>query len=110
MSAYGTQPTLRPAGNPFEPDRRDWLRLFGGVLFAAGAIVLAARKSDWGAGAYFFTFLIPCALLYALGFAGRRAWPGLQGWQSAFFAFGILLLPLVLVEFVDAIGGTPGAK
>jgi hypothetical protein len=112
MNAYATPggPTGTQAG-PFVPDRRDWLRLLGGVLFASGALVLLIRKSnDWGNWAQFFALLVPCAVLYGLGFAGRRGWRRVQGWQTAFFAFAILLLPIVLLLFVDAIGGTPGAR
>ena len=100
-----------PRAGPFAPDRRDWLRLAGGLVFAAGAIALALRKeSDWGDWALFFVFAIPCAALYALAFAGRRDLPRLQGWQSAYFVFASLLLPLALLEFVDAVGGDAGAE
>jgi hypothetical protein len=110
MTAYGTPAAAGPNPGPFEPDRRDWLRLLGGILFASGAIVLAVRKADWSDWALLLTFLVPCVLLYGLAFAGRRAWPALQGWQSAFYTFAVLLLPLVFLQFVNAVGGTPGAK
>lgn len=109
MNAHATPPGAG-ADARFAPDRRDWLRLLGGVLFAAGAVVLWIRKEgEWDPWALLLVFLVPCALLYVLGFAGRR-WPRLQGWQSAFFTFAVLLLPLVFLQFIEAIGGDTGSR
>jgi hypothetical protein len=100
----------RPAW-AFVPDRRDWLRLLGGVLFAAGALVLVLRKgNEWGNWALLATIAIPCLVLYAGALGARRVWPVLQGWQSAFFAFAAILLPIALLLFIQAVGGTPGTK
>jgi hypothetical protein len=118
MTVVGPSPPgspLPPAGapplaGPFEPDRRDWLRLLGGVAFAAGAVVLGIRKSGWSDWAVLVVLLLPCVLLYGLALAGRRRAPGLQGWQSAFYAFAVLLLPLVLVQFVSAVGGDTSSR
>ncbi len=89
----------------FLPDRRDWLRLVGGLLFGLGAIVLLYRRSDtWGAGARFVVLLVPCVAFYALAVAGTRTGIALQPWQSVFFVFGLLLVPAVLLLFVDWIG------
>src|SRR3954454_22394513 len=111
MNAYATPAAAgRPAG-PFAPDRRDWLRLLGGVVVASGALVLAVRKSsEWSEWALLFTFLIPCVLLYGLAFAAHRVWPALQGWQSAFLAFAVLLLPLVFLQFISAVHGDTGSR
>ena len=109
MNAYGT-PAAAGTDDRFVPDRRDWLRLLGGILFATGAVVLSIRKeTDWSSWALLLVFLVPCAALYALAFAGRR-WPSLQGWQSAFFAFAVLLLPLVFFQFIEAIDGDTGSR
>jgi hypothetical protein len=110
MNAHGTPAAAGPTDDRFVPDRRDWLRLLGGLLFATGAVVLSIRKdTTWSSWALLLVFLIPCAVLYALAFAGRR-WPSLQGWQSAFFAFAVLLLPLVFFQFVEAIDGDTGSR
>lgn len=109
MNAHGT-PAAAGTDDRFIPDRRDWLRLLGGILLASGAVVLSIRKEgDWSSWALLVVFLIPCAALYALALAGRR-WPSLQGWQSAFFAFAVLLLPLVFFQFIEAIDGDTGSR
>jgi hypothetical protein len=106
MSAYGTPAAAGHDGGPWVPDRRDWLRLLGGVMFAAGAAVLAIRKgTEWSDWALLALLAFPCLLLYVLAFAGRRAWPVVQGWQAAFLAFATLLLPLALFQFLTAIDG-----
>jgi hypothetical protein len=110
MTAFGTPAAAGPPAGPFAPDRRDWLRLLGGVAFAAGAVVLAIRKGgDWSDWVVLLLFLVPCVALYAPAFAARRALPGLQGWQSAFLAFAVLLLPAVLLQFIEAIDGSTGS-
>jgi hypothetical protein len=111
MSAYGTPAAAGPTPGTFNLDRREWLRLLGGVLFAAGAVVLAIRKSnDWSDWAIFLVFLVPTVLLYAL--AGTRAGVAarLEGWQSAFYAFGILLLPTTLLAFVNAVDNSADGR
>lgn len=108
MSAYDT-PAV--AGTPrgttagtLPSDRRDWLRLAGGLLFAAGAAVLAFRKTDdWSDWAIFFVLLVATAVLYGTALAGARALPALQGWESAYYTFAIVLLPLTLGVLVNAI-------
>lgn len=85
-------------------DRRDWLRLFGGILFAAGALVLAERKgSDWSDWAIFFTLLVATAVLYGAAIVGARGVQPLQDWESAFYTFAIILLPLTLAALVGAV-------
>jgi hypothetical protein len=110
MNAYGTPAAAGPNDDRFIPDRRDWLRLLGGILLAAGAVVLSIRKeTDWSDWALLLVLLVPCAVLYGLAFAGRR-WPSLQGWQSAFFAFAVLLLPIVFLQFIEAIDGDTSSR
>jgi hypothetical protein len=98
------------AAGPYQPDRRDWLRLLGGVGFAAGALVLAIRKSDWSDWAVLLVLVVPCALLYALALGGRRGPAALHGWPAAFYAFAVLLLPLVLLQLVNALGGDTSSR
>ncbi len=110
MNAYGTPAAAGTNDDRFIPDRRDWLRLLGGILLATGAVVLSIRKEgSWSSWALLLVFLVPCAVLYALALAGRR-WPSLQGWQSAFFVFAVLLLPLVFFQFIEAIDGDTGSR
>ena len=104
----------------FVADRRDWLRLVGGLIFAAGAVVLAVRKGGavpvggdgadpWGDVALLFVLLIPFALLYGLGILGRAGGAGAQPWQSVFLVFAVLLFPLVGFQFLEVVDGDPDA-
>jgi hypothetical protein len=106
--------------NPVVPDQRDWLRLLGGVLFAAGCVIVYFREQATDGFARFpllLVVLIPCALLLGLGLTTgiiAPAQPGVAGpriapwpWQSVYLVFGILLIPVVLLQFVDTIKGTP---
>jgi hypothetical protein len=86
------------------PDNRDWLKLFGGLLFAAGAIVLALRKrDDWSDWAQFLVLLVATVVLFAAAVLGARALQALAGWESALYVFAILLLPATLLQLVNAI-------
>jgi hypothetical protein len=86
------------------PDSRDWLKLFGGVMFAAGAVALALRKqNDWGNWALFLVLLIATVVLFAAAAVGTRGLEALAGWESGLYTFAILLLPATLVQLVDAI-------
>jgi hypothetical protein len=92
---------------PLALDRRGWLRLIGGMMFASGAIVLLARKSqDWGDWAEFAALAIPAAVLLALAFAERMP-VDRPGWQGAFLVFGTLLLFGALLQLVVALEGQP---
>ena len=92
------------------------MRALGGTLFASGALVLFMRKSsqgDWGDFALLLVLLVPCALLYLLGLgvAGGRGRPGAAGerfarpWQSVLLVFAVLLVPFVLFQFLEWVGG-----
>jgi hypothetical protein len=99
------------------PDRRDWLLLLGGLLFATGGVVLAIRKSSdtpaggdpWGDLAILLVLLIPFLVLYGLGMAGRATGPEAEPWQAVYLVFAVLLAPVVLLQFVETIDGSPGA-
>jgi hypothetical protein len=105
MSAYGPPAAAGPHTTVnATPDRRDWLRLLGGLLFAAGAAALAFRKtSDWSDWAIFFVFFVATAVLYGLAGSAARALPVLQSWESAYYVFAIILLPITLGLLVTAI-------
>jgi hypothetical protein len=116
MNAFGSPPgavaataDTRDDRGPFAPDRRDWLRLLGGMLFAAGALVLLIRKQqEWSDWAVFAALMVPSLVLFALALAGRARW-GLQGWQAAFLVFATILLLGALVQLVTATDGNPRA-
>jgi hypothetical protein len=92
----------------FLADRRNWLRLKGGVLFGAGALIVFFREANnWDDFPLLLTLLIPCALLYGMGVAGGTA-VGPQPWQITYLVFGVLLVPLVLFQFINTVQGTPG--
>jgi hypothetical protein len=113
MTATQTTPPP-PAGiDPaelFEPDRRDWLRMLGGVLLGAGAAVLWIRKFDpWADFPLFLTVLLPFVAIYGLGWlAGtRRGQDGAErpeGWQIVFLIVGSLLAGLVMGQLILLLG------
>src|SRR3954451_814666 len=110
MNAIGSPAAAVPPDRYPALDRRDWLKLAGGMMFGAGVIVLLARKgqewSDWG---IFAALLIGALIL--LGLAVVRRLPGeLGGWRTSFLVFGTFLLLAALLQLVKAADGTPGAS
>ena len=96
----------------FAPDRRDWLRLVGGLAFGIGAVVLAVRKlgvvpgtDPWSEGALLLVLAVPFVLLYGLGMAGRASGPDAEPWQSTFLVFATILLPFALFQLLAVLGG-----
>ena len=98
--------------------RDDLLRLLGGLLFAVGALALFLRKESldaWGDFGRLLVLLIPCVLLLALGLgliggSGSRkegADAGARPWRAVVLVFGIVLVPLTLLQFIALIGGSP---
>ena len=120
MTAATAQPPGRPAldtAELFEPDRRDWLRLLGGVLLAAGAVVLYVRKFEaWGEFAKLLVVLIPFVVLYGLGWLSgtREREPGAhdgaevarrpEGWAIVFLILGTVLSGLVIAQLLLTLG------
>jgi len=95
----------------FAPDEgRDGLRTLAGLLLGLGFFMAFARKSGglgggWSAWELFITLLIITVFLYALGLVGRLITPTARPWQSVYVVFGILLLPFMLFQFIQAVGG-----
>src|SRR4051794_29435266 len=110
MNAIGSPAAAAPADTYPAPDRRDWLKLAGGMMFGAGVIVLLLRKgNDWSDWAFFAVLFIGALIL--LGLAVVRRVPGeLGGWRTSFLVFGTLLLLLALLQLIKAADGTPGAS
>jgi hypothetical protein len=113
MTTATAQPPARPGPLPaelFEPDRRDWLRLLGGVLLAAGAIVLYIRKFEaWGEFLKFIDVLIPFVVLYGLGWLGgvRAREDGrerAEGWQVVYLILGSILSGFVIAQLILMFG------
>jgi hypothetical protein len=94
----------------FEPDRRDWLRMLGGVLLAAGCAVLYIRKfEEWGDFPLLLVVLLPFLALYGLGWlAGTRhrddGAERPEGWQIVFLIAGSLLAGLVVAQLIMLLG------
>ncbi len=113
MTAATAPPPARSGfdlADAFEPDRRDWLRLLGGLLLAAGFVVLYIRKFQaWGDFPLLLVALIPFVILYGLGWLGgvRAREDGLarpEGWQVVFLIAGSLLAGVVMAQLILLLG------
>jgi hypothetical protein len=104
-------------GRFFVPDdSRDAMRKLGGLLLGLGLLMIFVRKSTpalgetWGDWGLLLLLLVTFGALYGLGMLGRRNTAELRPWESVLIVFGIFVAPLVLLQFVEAVGGTPGAS
>lgn len=99
----------------FAPDDgRDALRTLAGLLLGLGFFMAFARKSGglengWGDWGLFVTLLIITVFLYGVGLTGRLGTPTVRAWQSIYIVFGIVLIPFMLFQFIDAVNGNSGA-
>ena len=99
----------------FAPDDgRDALRTLAGLLLGLGFVMAWARKSGglgegWGDWGLLITLLIITAFLYAVGLLGRLNTPTARGWQSVYVVFAVILIPVLLLQFIEAIDGNTGA-
>jgi hypothetical protein len=100
----------------FAPDDgRDALRTLAGLLLGLGFFMAWARKSGglangWGDWGLFVTLLIITVFLYGVGLIGRLSTPTARGWQSVYLVFGIILIPVLLLQFIEAVNGNSGAS
>jgi hypothetical protein len=101
----------------FAPDEtRDALRKLGGLLLGLGLFMTFIRKgtsglgSAWGDWGLLVTLVIAFAFLYGVGMLGALSTGRLRPWESVYLVFGILVAPWVLLQFVEAVGGSPGAS
>lgn len=97
-------------------DTRDALRKLGGLLLGLGALMIYIRKGpfltvnphQWASFPMFLVLAIPAVYLYG-GILSRRQTGELRAWQAVHSVFGLILVPLALLQFVDMIGGNPNA-
>jgi hypothetical protein len=89
-------------------DTRDALRKLGGLLLGTAALMIFIRKTQgdpWGDFALFLVLAIPAALLYGGGVFTIKETGGPRPWQAVFSVFGLIFVPLALLQFVELIGG-----
>jgi hypothetical protein len=97
-------------------DTRDALRNIGGLLFGLAALMIYIRKgpfltvnpSQWAAFPMFLVLAIPAVYLYG-GVTTRPQTGELRPWHVVHSVFGLLFVPLALLQFVDMVGGNPNA-
>jgi hypothetical protein len=107
MNAFGAPATAGTNDGTLSFDRGDWLRLIGGMMLGAGALVLLIRKgNDWSDWAIFAALFVPALALIGLAFLGRVP-AGREGWKAAFLVFGTLLLLAAFLQLVKAANGSP---
>src|SRR3954469_2823585 len=107
MNALGSPAAAGTDDRTLSFDRGDWLRLIGGMMLGAGALVLLIRKgNDWSDWAIFAALALPAAVLLGLVFMGRVP-EEREGWKAAYLVFGTLLLLASLLQLVNAAGGQP---
>jgi hypothetical protein len=89
-----------------QPDARgDWLRMLGGVLFALGATVLFARKSDdWAAFPLLIVVAVPCVVVFGLGATAALATGEVARWHAVLMVAGVLLSLLAFGQLWDVVG------
>lgn len=108
------------------PEQRDFLRALGGLALMAATLTLFIRKTqhdDWGDFGRLLVLLIPCGLLYLLGLGvgdrelARDARPAVDrgllvrarrvapAWQTVLVVLAVILVPFVLLQFIELVGG-----
>jgi hypothetical protein len=89
-------------------DTRDTLRKLGGLLFGIGILMLLLRKGDDYSDFVVLLFLaIPAAFLYYEGVFTGNLTDGLRPWQAVYSVFGLIFVPLALLQFVALVDGSP---
>jgi hypothetical protein len=98
----------------FKPDdTRDELRKIGGIMLGLAAAMIFIRKGNgpghWAEFPIFLLLALPAAYLYGAVLTLPRTGE-LRPWQAVHSVFGLVFVPLALLQFVDMIGGDPGAS
>lgn len=87
-------------------DTRDALRKYGGLLLGLGALMLFLRKGDdYSDFVIFLILALPAVYLYGTGVATSSATDGVRPWQAVYSVFGLIFIPLALLQFVSLVGG-----
>ncbi len=99
---------------PLAPDdTRDTLREIGGILIGLAAAMIFIRKNTgpghWAAFPMFLNLAIPAVLLYGAVLT-RPQTGALRPWQVVHSVFGLIFVPLALLQLIDVLGGTPGTS
>src|SRR5262249_30879755 len=95
-------------------DTRDALRKIGGLLLWLGALMIflpkgAGPESDpWADFPICLVLAVPAVVLYGSVLTRPRTGE-LRVWQVVYSVFGLLFVPLALLQFIQMIGGTPSA-
>jgi hypothetical protein len=97
-------------------DTRDAMRKIGGLLLGLGALMIYIRKGpflsvndhQWASFPMFLVLAIPAVYLYG-GILSAPRTGELRPWQVVHSVFGLIFVPLALLQFVDMIGGNPNA-
>jgi hypothetical protein len=91
---------------PSARNASDISRSVGGLLLAAGAVVLLIRKAshhEWSNIARLLLILVPAVLLYVLAL-NRNNDERSQPWQSLLAVASILLWPIALFQVLETVG------
>jgi hypothetical protein len=98
-------------------DTRDALRVIGGLLIGLAAAMIYIRKGpfiavnpdQWADFPMFLVLAVAAAYLYG-SILIKPQTGGLRAWQTVHSVFGLIFVPLALLQFVDMIGGNPNAE
>jgi hypothetical protein len=83
-------------------DTRDVLRKLGGLLFGLGMLMVFIRKAgDYSDFVLFLIPLIPAVFLYGEGVFTDRLTGGVRPWQAVYSVFGLIFVPLTLIQFLQ---------
>lgn len=86
-------------------DTRDALRKYGGLLLGIGALMLLIRKGeDYGDFVVLLILALPAIFLYGTGVFTSSETGGLRPWQAVYSVFGLIFVPLALIQFVTWVG------
>ena len=91
----------------FAPDyTRDSLRKHGGLLLGLGVLMLLIRKGDdWSDFVIFLLLAVMAVYLYGAVFT-TNATNGPRPWQAVHSVFGLIFIPLALLQLVEVLDGS----
>ena len=117
MSADSVSRSSSGLSSYLAPDEgRDALRAVAGLLIGLGLVMVFLRKGSsllgapWGDFALLVVVGVATAFLYGVGMAGRAATGEPRSWEAVYTVFGVLLVPITLLQFVQLVNGDTGAS